>query len=94
MKFPATLQELESAGYVHVPDANKQCSCGIALVWFKTPKKADGSGKWMPFSATADSQLMPHHAVCRNVKDFRAANKKHEDRTRPAPPKQKDFKFT
>lgn len=86
MKFPASIDELEKAGYTQAPTSAKQCSCGTMIVWFITP-----AGKWMPFSALKDSRLTPHHAVCSRVKEFRAANKQHAQRTDPKKPKQQDL---
>ena len=87
MNYPATLQELEAAGYGYSGTV-KECSCGAQILWFITTKKSDGGGKWMPFSAMEDSRLMPHHAVCQNRADFKRANEKHKERTQGKPAKQ------
>ena len=86
MKFPATVDELEAAGYVIAPAKPKECSCGTMLVWWITP-----NGKWMPISALKDSRLVPHHAVCQRVKEFRAAEKKLAARVDPKRPVQTDL---
>ena len=82
VKFPATLDELEAAGYGYTGTA-KECDAGRTFLWFITP-----GGKWMPLSALKDSRLVPHHAVCERVKQFRAANEKHDERCNGPKPKQ------
>lgn len=82
IKFPATFEELEAHGYGYTGTA-KLCDCGTTFLWFITP-----AGKWMPLSALKDSRLVPHHAVCERVKQFRAANEKHDERANGPKPKQ------
>jgi hypothetical protein len=82
---PQTLDELEAAGYSYTGTA-KECSCGTQILWFITPAR-----KWMPFSALKDSRLVPHHAVCERVKEFRAADAKLRARTERPKPKQLDM---
>lgn len=73
LTWPATLEQLEEAGYGYTGTA-KTCSCGTQILWFITPATPEKPrGKWMPFSALKDSRLVPHHAVCQRVKEFRAA---------------------
>jgi hypothetical protein len=69
--WPATIAEAQAAGY-HYSGSDKECSCGTRVMWFITPAR-----KWMPVSALKDSRLVPHHAVCERVKEFRRANAKH-----------------
>jgi hypothetical protein len=82
VKWPATISEVEAAGYRHT-GAFKECHCGGTFLWFITPAL-----KWIPLSAMKDSRLIPHHAICERVKEFRAANKKHELRARGEKPAQ------
>jgi hypothetical protein len=82
VKWPATISEIEAAGYRHT-GAFKLCNCGRTLLWFITPAQ-----KWIPLSSLEDSRLMPHHAVCERVKEFRAANKRHEERAEGRKPAQ------
>jgi hypothetical protein len=86
VKFPATFDELEAAGYVIAPAKPKECSCGMTFLWWITP-----NGKWMPISSLKDSRLVPHHAVCQRVKEFRAANEKHAARAEGKKPVQTDL---
>lgn len=85
MKFPATLAELIAAGYQAAPVGHdrKLCSCGEIFLWFITPNK-----KWIPLSASGPDRLTPHHSVCKNVQDFRAADEKHKSCTEKPSPKQ------
>lgn len=88
LNWPATLEQLEEAGYGYTGTA-KVCSCGTQILWFITPSTPEKPrGKWMPFSALKDSRLVPHHAVCQRVKEFRAANKQHAERVEAKKPKQ------
>ncbi len=77
--WPATFEQLEDAGYGYTGTAT-QCSCGERFLWFITPAR-----KWMPISALANFQLVPHRVVCANAKAFRQANARHEARTNPQP---------
>jgi hypothetical protein len=81
ISWPATFAELEKAGYVYL--GGKECECGSSFLWWRTP-----AGKAMPISVIEGDRLVPHHAVCENVKRFRAANATHAARvsTRPSPP--------
>jgi hypothetical protein len=76
VRFPATFDELEAAGYAYTGTA-KECDCGMKLLWFITPAR-----KWMAFSALKDSKLVPHVSICARAMQLRAANKVHEDRMR------------
>jgi hypothetical protein len=82
LKWPATLDQLQEAGYGYTGTA-KECDCGGTILWFITPAR-----KWMPLSALKDSRLVPHHSVCERVKQFRAAQKQHEERARGKKPAQ------
>lgn len=82
IKWPATIDEVEAAGYGYTGTA-KECSCGKKMAWFITP-----AGKWMPISQLDDLRLVPHRAVCANVKQFRAAEKKLAERADIPKPKQ------
>jgi hypothetical protein len=88
IKWPATIDEAESAGYVYWQRKKEPCSCGEELVWFLTPK-----GAWIPMSRAKDGvRILPHHMVCHRIKEYRAANKKHAARTaKPKPVQQKLF---
>ena len=80
MNWPATLAELEREGYGYT-GTSKECECGTRILWFITPAR-----KWMPISALKDSRLVPHHAVCERVKQFRAAKLKRGARGQHRPP--------
>jgi hypothetical protein len=79
------MDELEEAGYGYT-GTSKECTCGTRILWFITPAR-----KWMPLSALEDSRLTPHHAVCGNVKDFRAADRRHAAAHERPKPKQLNF---
>jgi hypothetical protein len=85
MKWPATMDELEQAGYGYT-GLSKECDCGTTFLWFITPNR-----KWMPVSALKDSRLVEHHTVCERVKQFRAAAKGYRDRTEPKKPVQTEL---
>lgn len=75
--WPATFEQLEDAGYGYTGTAT-QCSCGERFLWFITPAR-----KWMPMSALANLQLVPHRVVCANAKAFREANARHRAQASP-----------
>lgn len=87
MNWPATRAELRKAGWQETV-STKKCSCGVDMFWFITPAK-----KWIPLSFVKGLapvvKLEPHHASCKNVKDFKSANKKHADRTDLPKPEQR-----
>lgn len=83
--WPATAEELRSAGWID-QKKSKWCSCGKVLFWFLTPQK-----KWIPLEAVSEAMPVsyrPHHANCRDVKNFRTAQrpkpKTNEKPVRPA----------
>jgi hypothetical protein len=83
MNWPATTEEMREAGYRQPapPKDRKACTCGVVFYWWIIP-----NGRWMPFTVLEDGVLMPHHATCQNVKDFRVANAKHKARAdKPEP---------
>jgi hypothetical protein len=84
MKWPATMDEMEKAGYGYTGTA-KECECGTRILWFITPAR-----KWMPISALKDSRLVPHHSVCQRIKNYRAAVKNLRSRE-PKKPTQHDL---
>lgn len=73
MKFPATSDELKTAGYQYDNDANCR-GCGEAIEWWITP-----NGKKMPMSVKVTATIQhstpdirePHFANCSRVSDFR-----------------------
>ena len=92
IKWPATIDEAEAAGYVYWQRKKEPCSCGEELAWFLTPNKA-----WMPMSRAKDGgKILPHHMVCARIKQYRAAEKAYKKRVeKPKPVQQslfQDFK--
>lgn len=70
--WPATAEELSAAGWV---DQHKQkwCTCGAVLFWFLTPQR-----RWIPLEVVNQGDppgYRPHHANCRDVKNFRTAKR-------------------
>jgi hypothetical protein len=93
VKWPATREELKAAGYVDT-NSSRWCSCGELMFWFTTPKKPDGTGgKFIPLSILSDLRFEPHHAKCRNVKNFQHANQVHRDRVESKKPVQGKLQF-
>ena len=78
LRYPATAEELREQGFTQPPPPKdrKLCTCGVVFYWWITP-----GGKWIPMTVLEEGLLMPHHATCQNVKDFRQANAKHKART-------------
>ena len=79
IKWPATFDELEAAGYGYTGVA-KQCDCGQSFLWFITP-----AGKWMPLSPLKHSRLVPHRVVCHVRQSREAIANRPEQRTDPRP---------
>lgn len=77
VKWPATGKALAEAGY-RDSRSTKWCSCGAIMFWFITP-----GGKYIPLSMTKDDRFEPHRASCKDVKNYRVANREHRDRARP-----------
>jgi hypothetical protein len=79
IRWPATMEELENAGYGYT-GTSKECGCGKRMLWFITPNR-----KWMPLSAVEGLRLVPHPAVCENAKPLRIANLRQDTRAVPRP---------
>jgi hypothetical protein len=75
LEWPATSEQLKAAGFADA-QSSKWCSCGVMIHWYKTP-----GGKWIPLSMTSDLKLEPHHATCKNVRDFQQADREHAERS-------------
>jgi hypothetical protein len=87
IKWPATIDEAEAAGYVCWQQRKKPCSCGEHIAWFRTPK-----GAWISISRAKDGvRILPHAMVCARIKEYRAANKAHADRVAKAKPTQQNL---
>ncbi len=71
--FPATVTQLWAAGYEYTGQQKECDGCGGIFLWFRTP-----TGKWIPLTSQKDSSLVPHHAICAAVKQFRKASETHE----------------
>ena len=80
LSWPATFAQLEEAGYGYT-GTSKECSCGARFLWFITPAR-----KWMGFSVIEGDRLLPHRAICKNARQFRAANASHTARAKPQQP--------
>jgi len=78
LKWPAKRESLAEANYRDT-GRTKWCTCGAIMFWFITP-----GGKYIPLSVTKDNCFEPHHASCKDVKNYRVANRMHEERARPA----------
>jgi len=79
IKWPATFDELEAAGYEYF-GAGKKCACGVRFLWWIIP-----NGKFMPLSTVEDLRSVPHRAVCENAKRIRVANSERDARADPRP---------
>lgn len=66
MNWPQSEKQLAAAGY-HATGKSKWCACGRIVTWFTTP-----NGHWIPLEAAADGHFEPHHATCKDVKNFRS----------------------
>jgi hypothetical protein len=67
MPFPETVDELVAAGYRY---SGPGCcrGCGMRIVWWMTPMEHSIPLDVMP---SRDSPVMPHHATCAQVEQFR-----------------------
>ena len=88
MKYPATINELQAQGFQMAPYPKNQklCTCGEVFYWWITK-----GGKWIPMSLVEQSLWMPHHATCKNVHDYRTADRKLKKRTEKPKAKQLTF---
>jgi hypothetical protein len=66
MAFPATVEELRTAGYKY--DRYSYCSgCGALIEWWTTPR-----GKKMPMDVTdSGGKVQSHFATCPKAAQFR-----------------------
>lgn len=80
--WPRSAKQLESAGF---RDERKQkwCTCGAVLFWFTT-----ANGNWIPLERTEGARFQPHHANCRDVKNFRTADRAYKKRVEGKKPEQ------
>jgi hypothetical protein len=66
IKWPATFDELEAAGYGYT-GTGKECECGRKILWWITPTR-----KWMPLTAIEGLRLIPHGIACDRAKQSHA----------------------
>lgn len=88
MNWPAKINELVELGWRPATGerATKKCSCGEIFFWWITP-----ANKWQPMSAIGEDRLLPHHATCKNVLNYRGAKKNLKAGEKPKPKQERLF---